>query len=69
MKNIAWIKTGMLPAKKTSRRALAEALRSCRRKGYKMKKVIFTDAIGYQSDLGKDVPYQNPYTYLVEKTN
>ena len=66
MKNKAWIKTGSLPAKKTSRKALADEIRQCRRKGWKMQKVVFTDAIGYQSDMGKDCPYANPYTYLIE---
>ena len=69
MKSHAWIKTGCLPAKKTSRKALAEAIISCRRKGWKMQKVVFKDAIGYQSDMGKDAPYKNPYTYLIEKTD
>ena len=69
MKSNAWIKTGLLPAKKTSRKALAEAIKSCRRKGWQMQKVVFKDAIGYQSDMGKDCSYKNPYTYLVEKTS
>jgi hypothetical protein len=68
MKSNAWIRTGCLPAKQTSRKALADAIRQCRLKGWKMQKVFFTDAVGYQSDMGKECPYANPYTYLVEKT-
>jgi hypothetical protein len=67
MKNKAWIKTGILPAKKTSRKALSDAIRQCRSKGWKMQKVVFADAVGYQSDMGEECPYANPYTYLIER--
>jgi len=58
MKKQAYIKTGSLPAKKVNRKRISDRIKRKRQDGHKFKRVMFKDAIGYQSDDKYD-----PYIY------
>jgi len=62
MKKQAMCKTGLLKPHKTTRQQMANSIKKGRSKGYTYKKLIFGDAIAYQSDCKYD-----PYVYAVIK--
>ena len=57
MKKQGFIKTGMLPIHKVSRKRVADAIRKARKEG-ELSKVVFNDAVVYQSN-----DKYNPYLY------
>jgi len=62
MKQKAYLKTGMLPAKQIPRSQLAAMIQEARQRDGKATRMQYDDAMGYQF---KETPF-NPYTYLIE---
>jgi hypothetical protein len=48
MKDLAFIKTGLLPLRTLPRKLVAERLRAVRRNGWKLTRMVYSDAVVYQ---------------------